>query len=159
MRSDYGLRAQAMARLPLGRQRWTGNYGLVLQDWLGRTDRWLAGARRSRKARRPTALGRQIWSSKPSKLAQHCVSSAGKISIMITRKFGSSSPVSKVHSCRKIRTFIAKILLRFSGAYADLALWTMHREHPAGVIELCQVVRANLPRDASFTPLARMTSS
>jgi hypothetical protein len=42
---------------------------------------------------------------------------------MNTRNFGLSSPAPNVHSCKKIRTFIARILLRFSRAYADLALW------------------------------------
>jgi hypothetical protein len=41
---------------------------------------------------------------------------------MHTRNFGSSSPASKVYSFRKTRTFIVKILIRFSNAYADLAL-------------------------------------
>jgi hypothetical protein len=49
---------------------------------------------------------------------------------MHTRNFGSSSPASKVYSFRKTRTFIVKILIRFSNAYADLALWIA-----AGVIE------------------------
>jgi hypothetical protein len=42
---------------------------------------------------------------------------------MNTRNFGLSSSVSSAHPCKKIRTFIARILLRFSQAYADLALW------------------------------------
>ena len=42
---------------------------------------------------------------------------------MHTRNFGSSSPASKVYSFRNTRTFIVKILIRFSNAYADLALW------------------------------------
>jgi len=37
---------------------------------------------------------------------------------MHTRNFGSSSPASKVYSFRKTRTFIVKILIRFSNAYA-----------------------------------------
>jgi hypothetical protein len=41
---------------------------------------------------------------------------------MHTRNFGSSSSASKVYSFGKIRTFIVKILIRFSNAYADLAL-------------------------------------
>jgi hypothetical protein len=42
---------------------------------------------------------------------------------MNARNFGSSSPASKVYWFRKTRTFIARILIRFSHAYADLALW------------------------------------
>jgi len=45
---------------------------------------------------------------------------------LLTGRFGaggSSSPASKVYSFRKTRTFIVKILIRFSNAYADLALW------------------------------------
>jgi len=42
---------------------------------------------------------------------------------MNTRDFGLRSPALKVYSFKKTRTFIAKILIRFSLAYADLALW------------------------------------
>ena len=42
---------------------------------------------------------------------------------MNTRNFGLSSYASKRCTSRRARTFIAKVLLRFSDAYADLALW------------------------------------
>jgi hypothetical protein len=42
---------------------------------------------------------------------------------MNTRNFGPSSPALTVYSFRKTRTFGAKILVGFSTAYADLALW------------------------------------
>ena len=42
---------------------------------------------------------------------------------MNTRNVGLSSPALTVYSFRKTRTFGAKILVRFSTAYADLALW------------------------------------
>ena len=58
-----------------------------------------------------------------SKLAQHSASSTRKISVMNTRTSGLSSPALTVYSFRKTRTFGAKILVRFSTAYADLALW------------------------------------
>src|SRR6266550_1546982 len=74
-------------------------------------------------AARPNALLGEVWSSRPSKLAKCCASSARKISVMNTRNFESSSPASQVYSFRRTRTFIAKILIRLSYAYADLARW------------------------------------
>lgn len=53
----------------------------------------------------------------------HYTSSARESSVMIARNFGLSSSASKAYSLRRTRTFIAKILMRFSDAYADLALW------------------------------------
>jgi len=71
---------------------------------------------------KPTALLSQIWSSRPSKLAKHCASSARdprhayqELRIKLAR----------IESLlvQEDRTFIVKILIRFSNAYADLALW------------------------------------
>jgi hypothetical protein len=42
---------------------------------------------------------------------------------MNTRNFGLSSSASKAYSFPKTRTSIAKVLMRFSDTYADLALW------------------------------------
>jgi hypothetical protein len=42
---------------------------------------------------------------------------------MNARNFGLSLSGQTSNSFRKTRTFIAKILMRFSCAYADLALW------------------------------------
>ena len=42
---------------------------------------------------------------------------------MNTRQFGLSSPAPDTYSFRKTRTFVAKILMAFSNAYADLAVW------------------------------------
>jgi hypothetical protein len=57
------------------------------------------------------------------KLVEHYASSARKNSDMNARNSGPGSSASRTHACRKTRTFIAKILLRFSDAYADLAFW------------------------------------
>jgi hypothetical protein len=42
---------------------------------------------------------------------------------MNARNFGLSSYASKRCSFRRTRTFVAKVLMRFSDAYADLARW------------------------------------
>lgn len=55
--------------------------------------------------------------------AEHHASSARKNSVMNARNSGPGPPASRTHACRKTRTFIAKILMRFSNAYADLAFW------------------------------------
>jgi len=52
----------------------------------------------------------------------NATSSARKSSVMNTWNFGLSSSASKAYWFRKTRTCIAKVLMRFSDAYADLAL-------------------------------------
>ena len=44
-------------------------------------------------------------------------------SVMNARNFGLGSYASRRCSFRRTRTLVAKILMRFSDAYADLALW------------------------------------
>jgi hypothetical protein len=57
------------------------------------------------------------------KLVEHYESSPRKNSDMNARNSGPRSSASRTHACRKTRTFIATVLLRFSNAYADLAFW------------------------------------